>query len=95
MAINNPTFRDMDKDKFVESSSRSGLPSVEVTIGNPADISGVDAFLAVTNYDTVDITYPLSTQEVYDYKLLTVSVRTVTIDYIDSTKEKILKVVYS
>ena len=91
----NGTIKDLEKRKFVESETRAGEPAVEVIVGNPGDISGVDAFLAVTNYDTVDITYPSSTQEVYNYKLLTVSVRTVTIDYVDSTKEDILKVVYS
>ena len=53
------------------------------------------ALVAGTDYDTIDITYPALEQEVYTYSLSSVSVRVVTVDYVDSNKEDILKVVYS
>jgi len=51
--------------------------------------------VAGTDYDTIDITYPTSTQELYTYKLSAASVRTVTVDYTSSSKKDILKVVWS
>ena len=53
------------------------------------------ALVAGTDYDTIDITYPTTTKEVYTYTLSTASIRVVTVDYVDSTKDNILKVVYS
>jgi len=45
-------------------------------------------------YDEIQITYPSAEVEVYDYKLATVSIGTVTITYTDATKEDLVSAIY-
>jgi hypothetical protein len=70
---------------------------IDPDTGSPVSLLRVfsDKFSAGTEYDTIDITYPTTTKEVYTYTLSAASVRVVTVDYVDSTKDNILKVVYS
>lgn len=63
--------------------------------GETVKVKALNVLVAGSDYDTIDITYPTTTQEVYIYKLLTVSIQTVTIDYVNASKDEILKVFYS
>ena len=45
-----------------------------------------------TDFDTIDVTYPTSTTELYTYKLAAATVRTVTVTYTTSAKEILLQV---
>lgn len=42
--------------------------------------------LAPAQYDTIEVTYPTSSTELYTYKLSTVTVGTISVTYTDSTK---------
>ena len=86
MALNTGlTIKDLEKSKFVESQTRPGFSAIEVVSAE---------FIAGTDYDTIDVTYPTSTQEVYTFKLLASVVRVITVDYTTSTKDVLLKVTY-
>jgi len=69
-------------------------------LGNSTDSTGRRALhtlnqnsLVPESFDSFFVTYPSSTQEVYAYKLDGVTVATVTINYVDSTKADILNAV--
>lgn len=85
MAMKN-NVRDREFNKFEETSD--GETSVRVSLADSGLVAGKD-------FDTVDVTYPTATQEVYTYTLSTVTVQTVTVDYTDSTKCDVLKVTYA
>ena len=51
------------------------------------------AGLNVPPYDEVQVTYPDSITEVFEYKLETETVATVTIVYVDSKKKDIVSVI--
>ena len=57
--------------------------------------SSTSSVAVKVDYDTIDITYPTTTKEVYTFTLAAASVRTITVDYTDATKESILKVTHS
>lgn len=42
-----------------------------------------------SDYDTIEATYPLSTQEVYTYKLSSVVVQVITVTYLTASKKDI------
>lgn len=46
-------------------------------------------------YDSIIATYPTTSSEVYTYKLLAVTIATVTVTYTDSTKQTLTSVVRS
>lgn len=78
--------------KFVDSPTRStNAAAVEVVLGG--DQSGNTGPFGV--YDEIAVTYPTTTTEVYDYKLATVSLGTITVTYATSAKKDITGVVYS
>lgn len=52
-----------------------------IVIGTPA---------APADYDSAEVQYPSTTQEIYIYKKATVTVKTVTINYTSSAKDYIL-----
>ena len=85
MAIKNDSFRDMEKDKFVESSSRPTFPAVEVTIGNPQEVGGALPF--TWNAFTVDRAG--ADFDVYNYTYNAVAVGSVTINYTSNNKKEI------
>jgi hypothetical protein len=86
MALNTGlTIKDLEKSKFIESPTRPGFPAIEVVS---------TGFTAGTDYDTIDVTYPTSTQEVYTFNLLASVVRVITVDYTTSSKKVLLKVTY-
>jgi len=45
------------------------------------------------DYDRIDVTYPISTQEIYDYKLSTSTVRVVEVNYLTAAKKDITSVI--
>lgn len=59
-------------------------PSVDPTTGawHVKDLSGA----AIPSWDNVAVTYPTGTTEVYNFKVGTTSVGTMTLTYSDSTK---------
>ena len=85
MTINKDAYRDMEKNKFVESPRRPGFPAVEVISAG---------FTAGIDYDIIDVSYPTLIQEIYTFKLVTEVVRVITVDYTTSTKDVLLKVTY-
>lgn len=67
-----------------------------VPLGNSQDGSGRRALhtlnqnsLVPESFDSFFVTYPSATVEIYDYKLDGITVATVTITYVDSTKADI------
>lgn len=89
----NVTIRSTDTNgSYIDKEMSISVTHVETPIN--VEVTGGE-LVSVTDYDTIDITYPTVTQELYSYKLLTVTVKTVTIDYVDSSKDEILKVFYS
>lgn len=44
-------------------------------------------------YDTINATYPTTTEEIYTYKYLGSTVAVVTVDYVDATKERLVSIV--
>lgn len=51
--------------------------------------------LSPLEYDTITVTYPTATSEVYTYSLTGSPVGVITVTYVDSTKEQISTVVRS
>jgi len=74
---------DRERDKFRQTTG--GETSVLITLDNDS-ISG----FAVPKFDEFAVTYPIATQEVYTFKLATVTVAVVTLNYTDATKEFLL-----
>ena len=78
-------------------NNRLGNYTVETVVGS-TPTSQVQVFtsgLSLPKYDYVAVTYPLATQEVYEFKTggaAGTTVGTITINYTDSTKESISNV---
>lgn len=49
--------------------------------------------LAIPPHDTIDVTYPTTTTEVFTYSLSTVTVATVTLTYTNTCKDELLSAV--
>lgn len=79
-----PNINDLEKAKFQETTD--GLTAVRIVSSTP---------LSPSEYDRIDVTYPTSTQEVYSFSLASNPVGTITVDYVDSTKEQVSSVVRS
>lgn len=78
-----PVVLDRERDKFVEDSS--GETAVRVV----TSLDGVSG-LPIPYHDEGSVTYPTSTQEVYTFKLVTVTVGVLTLNYTSATKEFLL-----
>ncbi len=60
---------------------------------NPIDALIPTKTMTPSNYDSIAVTYPTPTSEVYTYSLNSVQVGVVTVTYVDSTKEQVSSVV--
>ena len=74
-----PAVIDREYNKFVETGD--GKTAVRTLLSNG---------FVLPKFDEFEVTYPSSTQEVYDFKLATVTVATVTLNYTNATKEFLL-----
>lgn len=75
-----PNINTLERAKFVEVA---GETAVRVAV----------AGLAPAAFDTITVTYPTSTTEVYTYSLAASPVGVVTVTYVSSTKEQVSTVV--
>jgi hypothetical protein len=85
-------IRDREHDKFREASQgRSKVAVViEQTSPIPVDTEGIE-------WDTLEASYPINTQEVYDFFKESVLVQKITINYTNASKERlqsVTKVIY-
>lgn len=78
-----PSINDREFAKFTETGDGT---SVRVTLSGG---------LAPEKYDRVDITYPTSTTEVYDFKLSGDTVAVITLTYASSAKSELVSAVRS
>jgi hypothetical protein len=76
--LNSGSVRDYEFQKFVESPTRPGKPAIEV-----ADVSSK----IPSDYDNGKVLRPTSTQEVFQFFKGLTLVRTITLNYTDSTKQ--------
>lgn len=89
------TTRDKQNKSYVDSPQRgSDFTAQEVFVGNPQDIIG--KFTPPTESDTVTVTYPSSTVEVYSYRqggLTGTILKTITVTYTTASKQLLQSVV--
>lgn len=83
--IQNNTL-DLEQNKFGADSD--GKVIVKTLVKNLPITPGTD-------FDSIQATYPIDTQEVYEYYLGAALVRTVTVTYLTSDKRDISTVVYT
>tara|TARA_R110000744_G_scaffold268687_1_gene382175 strand:- start:306 stop:566 length:261 start_codon:yes stop_codon:yes gene_type:complete len=81
-----PSFTDRQLAKFRETSS--GDTAVAVVKEDDELISGKD-------YDTISVSYPTTTTEVYEYKLSSIVIKTITVTYTTSSKKILQEVTYA
>jgi hypothetical protein len=82
VTIKNDSFRDMERDKFIESPTRPTLPAVEVSVANAGEVGGGLPFA----WDNWNVDRTNATSDVYNYLLGATPTGTVTILFTDSTK---------
>lgn len=89
--------------KYLSNSFTDQYPAIPLKFSGEETVSGlvqhvnIDSVpgLNLPEYDYISATYPLTTQEVYVYKTGGsggATVATVTVNYVDATKEAILNV---
>jgi len=69
--------------------------ATSVAASDGTQLQVVTSGFAIPDYDYVAVTYPLTTQEVYEFKtggVAGTTVGTITVNYVDATKADILNV---
>lgn len=82
-------IRDREHSKFVDSPTRINDVAVEVVNTGSTDTGYFG------KYDEIQVTYPTTTTENYEYLLSSVSIGNITVTYTDSTKANVQSVVYN
>jgi hypothetical protein len=81
--------KEMWNKAFRQSSTNTKI-AVQVENTNPINVNVLSD--ESVNWDEIQATYPSSVQEVYTYKLSSVNVQTVTVNYTNASKKTILSV---
>lgn len=84
-------FRDLDISKFTTKKGDDTIAAVRVVNVQGEDGGGISLQLGV-DYDNIDITYPASNKERYEYSLLSTIVQTIEVTYTNATKDIITNV---
>lgn len=81
------SVKDNEANKF--TIGKSGKPAVKVSYDGltpmPVETSGVE-------WDEITTTFPQNTQDLFTYKLNSVTVQTILVTYADSSKKTIVQV---
>lgn len=79
-----------DGVNLVTTTQEAGKSALDVHVTNPViNVNGLVPF----QFDSIFPSYPTSTQEIYLYKNLGSTVATITVNYVDPTKNELVSIV--
>jgi hypothetical protein len=83
------SLKDLEKNKFLVDST--GAYDLTANGNSVVVVSTQDLVFGI-DYDNIAVAYPTTVQEIYVYSLSAVTIRTVTVDYSDTSKNELTNV---